>query len=698
MVLDPAGINIADHERGQSAPSCAVSGDTFWVAFHTNTCDSTYSNVYAVRISASGAVLDPDGFPICTEEGEQRYVKLASGTGTLMVLWEENRNFGITGYDVYAARISSGGTVLDPTGIAISELNQSELTPDVGWTGETFFGIWQVGASGEEWNISGARIDTLGEVPDSGSAVISTGCAAQISAGCAWSGSHYLASWEEDGDIYGARVNRSGELLDSTAFPICRAEENQDHPAVAWDGENFLAVWEDSRNQNLDIYGARIDSLGQVLDSLSLAIRVDPGTDQRRPSIGFDGENYLVVWQSDLDSVGLNYRIEGLRVSSQGELLDPEPFTISGGQYGSYPDVAFAGGKYLVVWLDAYYYDIYGALVETTGTIGSQIGIRTASGLQENPQVASNGSEFLVVWEDFGMHWPNSDILATRVTPGGSVLDPAGILIAATEDPEERPSVTFNGYNFVAAWKRVPGQTSQLYAAGVSSEGTVLDPDGVLISDVSLYSGTSISFGPAGPSLVLYSKHQADPFNSPRLYGALFWGGPEPNLPPEPFSLILPADQDTVSDPVAFDWEDAYDPNSADELTYTLFVSSSDQFPPESTMVIDSLTSSQGTASPQQDGLAYWWKVQASDPWGETSWSTQVFSFRLESYGDVTGDGTINLGDVVFLINFLYRGGPSPEPMSSGDINTDCEVNIGDVVYLVNYLFKGGPRPREGCA
>ncbi|MGB3093492.1 MAG: dockerin type I repeat-containing protein, partial [Candidatus Zixiibacteriota bacterium] len=489
----------------------------------------------------------------------------------------------------------------------------------------------------------------------------------------------------------------SGNVLDSAARQICAAGEDQNHPAIAWGHESFLSVWDDLRNQDLDIYGARIDSLGQVLDFLNLPIRVDPGLDQRRPSIAFDGENYLVVWQSDLDSTGLNYRIEGLRVSFQGEVLDHEPLLISTSDYGSYPDVAFAGGKYLVVWLDAYYYDIYGAFVETSGAIGSQIGIRTASGLQQNPKVASNGSEFLVVWEDFGMHWPNSDILATRVTSGGSVLDPAGIMVATTEDSEERPSATFNGYNFVVAWKRVPDQTAELYAARVSSEGAMLDPDGILISDVSLYSGTSISFGPVGPSLMLYSKHQADPFNSPRLYGALFWGGPEPNLPPEPFSLILPADQDTAAEPVSFDWEDAYDPNSADQVTYTLFVSSSDQFPPESTLVVDSLISSQGSVSPQQDGLAYWWKVRAQDPWGETSWSTQVFSFRLESYGDVTGDGTINLGDVVFLINFLFRGGPSPQPVSSGDVNGDCEVNLGDVVYLINYLFRAGPRPRAGC-
>ncbi len=61
--------------------------------------------------------------------------------------------------------------------------------------------------------------------------------------------------------------------------------------------------------------------------------------------------------------------------------------------------------------------------------------------------------------------------------------------------------------------------------------------------------------------------------------------------------------------------------------------------------------------------------------------------------GDVTGDGMINLGDVVFLVNYLYRGGPAPDPLDMGDVNCDGTVDIGDVVYLVNYLYQGGPPP-----
>ncbi len=61
--------------------------------------------------------------------------------------------------------------------------------------------------------------------------------------------------------------------------------------------------------------------------------------------------------------------------------------------------------------------------------------------------------------------------------------------------------------------------------------------------------------------------------------------------------------------------------------------------------------------------------------------------------GDLNGDGQITVSDVVFLINYLYRGGPPPDPWELGDVNCDEEINLGDVVYLISYLFEDGPPP-----
>jgi hypothetical protein len=63
--------------------------------------------------------------------------------------------------------------------------------------------------------------------------------------------------------------------------------------------------------------------------------------------------------------------------------------------------------------------------------------------------------------------------------------------------------------------------------------------------------------------------------------------------------------------------------------------------------------------------------------------------------GDANGDLIVNSGDVVYLINYLYKGGDAPIPEEAGDATCDSQVDAGDVVYLINYLFKAGPPP--GC-
>ena len=63
--------------------------------------------------------------------------------------------------------------------------------------------------------------------------------------------------------------------------------------------------------------------------------------------------------------------------------------------------------------------------------------------------------------------------------------------------------------------------------------------------------------------------------------------------------------------------------------------------------------------------------------------------------GDVQGDFIINVGDVVYLVTYLYKGGPAPLcPTARGDVNNDGVINVGDVVYMVTYLYKGGPLPK----
>ena len=65
--------------------------------------------------------------------------------------------------------------------------------------------------------------------------------------------------------------------------------------------------------------------------------------------------------------------------------------------------------------------------------------------------------------------------------------------------------------------------------------------------------------------------------------------------------------------------------------------------------------------------------------------------------GDADGEGTVNISDAVFLVNYIFADGAAPSPLASGDADCDQEIDIADVVYLVNYIFAGGPAPCAGC-
>ena len=67
--------------------------------------------------------------------------------------------------------------------------------------------------------------------------------------------------------------------------------------------------------------------------------------------------------------------------------------------------------------------------------------------------MAFGGSSYLVVWQDGRPRTSNDDIYGARVSQAGVVLDPNGIPISAHLYPESRPTVAFDGSNFLVTWE-----------------------------------------------------------------------------------------------------------------------------------------------------------------------------------------------------------------------------------------------------
>jgi hypothetical protein len=65
--------------------------------------------------------------------------------------------------------------------------------------------------------------------------------------------------------------------------------------------------------------------------------------------------------------------------------------------------------------------------------------------------------------------------------------------------------------------------------------------------------------------------------------------------------------------------------------------------------------------------------------------------------GDANNSGGVNISDAVRIINYIFLGGPPPDPFCAGDCNGDCVINISDAVCLINYIFLDGFEPKPYC-
>jgi hypothetical protein len=84
--------------------------------------------------------------------------------------------------------------------------------------------------------------------------------------------------------------------------------------------------------------------------------------------------------------------------------------------------------------------------------------------------------------------------------------------------------------------------------------------------------------------------------------------------------------------------------------------------------------------------------------WGpeeDRCWPVKEFPHTC---GDANGNGGVDVGDAVLIINYMFKCGAIPaDPICQSDANHDGNINVGDAVYLIQNIFRGGPNPIEPC-
>ncbi|HYO65803.1 MAG TPA: hypothetical protein VEU33_06950 [Archangium sp.] len=248
-------------------------------------------------------------------------------------------------------------------------------------------------------------------------------------------------------------------------------------PAMATDGRQFLTVWRDVLRPT-ELFGARVSTDGKLLDPDSIRLNLDPAVEAGDPAVAFDGKQFLVVWQG-------TFTLYLVRVNRDGTVVPPVlPLADIFSSPSPAPTIACGWRKCLVAWPDlADPRGIRGVIVKSDDM---GLGTREIVISSPAPALSSFGisaawghDRFLVVWSD--ERTGSLKLVAARVRSDGTVLDPSGIRVSDSPGVQSFPDVVATRHGFFIAWSDTRLGTRDIFGTLVKPNGSVPDPDGFLI-------------------------------------------------------------------------------------------------------------------------------------------------------------------------------------------------------------------------
>ncbi len=491
--------------------------------------DRAIHGVYAARISAAGAVLDPANL-LLAPYGTGPVV--ASDGAGYLVAWKGTFD------EIYWSRVDASGAMLDPGGVSrAGSLRGGALA--LAFDGTRYVLAWSTPGTSAPYGIQVARIGRDGALLDPTGVVVSSGSAVRRSPAIASNAAGSLVAWEDLRDgasprVYAARVTPAGVVSDPDGRVVSLAAANQTVPSVATDGTSFLVGWYalmGSGSRSPGPYAALVGPSGATL-SIE-ALWPTPGTDRGEApvAVAFSGDRYLATWTggTPVTAPGVSYllpRLYAVRVGASGNLLDAAPRTpqrIDAITPPYYPNltqssaVARAGG-FRLLWVLRDGLAPYLRSVATdldAAPTDAPVTVETAPVDQILPQVAASASGYLVGWMDAGPYLPQSSFTprAVRLSSAGSPLDAPFDLSPLEYSGPDNPfalRLAAFGTSYLIGWSR-PVSPALLMrpvpvsgapgAVAPSTEGTIRALAAARTNALGLVSGGARRFGPDGRAL-----------------------------------------------------------------------------------------------------------------------------------------------------------------------------------------------------
>ena len=199
--------------------------------------------------------------------------------------------------DIVGARVTLANVVLDSPAPPVSLSASFQIQPAVVGNGTNYFCVWRDNRHGDgRWNIYGARVTRQGVVLDPGGIPITSLDTVQTNPAVAFNGNHSLVVWLDTRtgyqNLYAARVSQDGQVMETNGFLIAQNATTAD---VANLGTNFLVVWGDSNGK---LSCARVSGSGQVLDPAGIGL-FNGGGSAHSAKVTSNGTNCFVTWSAN---------------------------------------------------------------------------------------------------------------------------------------------------------------------------------------------------------------------------------------------------------------------------------------------------------------------------------------------------------------------------------------------------------------
>jgi hypothetical protein len=482
-VLDPAPLLVAPDRIGSDHTLAIASNDTDYLIAWSGFDPAAK----CARVTSEGVLLDPGGLALAqpTSGGEGR-VGIAANEDGYVVAWmeygtstepEQPSTIRATGVRPDGGLSSDGGFL-----IASGSLNTAPSEPWVIRSGAGFRAFWHRGPNSAA-TLESASLLGSGQRLGPASPTSSSGWCGHRLHG-AGRGPDEVAVWLDCSGLVRAGVIAADASVQVAPVIVGDAYKA---PSVAVLGGNALVSWLSGSGT---IMARVLDGAGNPIDA-GFEVERLPSL-QILPSVATLGDESLVVWSDQRDGPSESaYDIFGARVARDGGLLDPTGFPISRAADAQiFGAVATDGTGYFVAWLDfregLRSSHIYGTRVTRSGAVldfDGGIRLTTNGGPYHMPRVASNGAQFLVVWSTAG-YGTTGIVLASRVSPAGTILDLPGLTLGSPVSSGETVGVATDGTDYFIVWSG-PTADGGLGVSGsrISASGQILDPTGLLIAN-----------------------------------------------------------------------------------------------------------------------------------------------------------------------------------------------------------------------